>query len=345
MRRTPKFSRRSTTRRLIAAACATTLLVSAAGCGGDDGSADDGDGSTTVRLGFSAWPGWFPWQVAEEQGLFEENGVDVELTYFDSYTDSLTALATGNLDANSQTLNDTLSSVSGGAAQTVVLVNDNSTGNDQIIAAPGIDSVADLAGKRIAIEEGTVDHYLLLLALAEAGLSADDVEISPLLTDAAAAAFLAGQVDAVGAFAPFTTTALGREGSTAIVTSADFPGAIPDHLVFDSEFVADHPEQVQAVVDTWFDTLDWIADNPDEAVEIMAAQAGVSVEDYRTYDAGTTIFDLADNQAAFEPGDTPANLDFQARSIAEFLVETGLVDEAPPLDGLLDGQFVGAVSP
>ncbi|MDG4766533.1 ABC transporter substrate-binding protein [Solwaraspora sp. WMMD406] len=342
MRRTAGSSRRSPTRRLVAAACAATLLVTAAGCGDSE---PDGDGSTTVRLGFSAWPGWFPWQVAQEQGLFEENGVDVELTYFDSYTDSLTALATGNLDANSQTLNDTLSSVSGGATQTVVLVNDNSTGNDQIIAAPGIDSVADLAGKRIAIEEGTVDHYLLLLALAEAGLSADDVEISPLLTDAAAAAFLAGQVDAVGAFAPFTTTALGREGSTAIATSADFPGAIPDHLVFDSEFVAAHPEQVQAVVDTWFDTLDWIAANPDEAVEIMAAQAGVSVEDYRTYDAGTTIFDLADNQAAFESGDTPANLDFQARSIAEFLVETGLVDEAPPLDGLLDGQFVAAVSP
>ncbi|ROO59488.1 NitT/TauT family transport system substrate-binding protein [Micromonospora sp. Llam0] len=344
MRRTAGSSRRSPTRALSAAVCAATLLVTAAGCG-DDGSAADGDGSTTVRLGFSAWPGWFPWQVAQEQGLFEANGVDVELTYFDSYTDSLTALATGNLDANSQTLNDTLSSVSGGATQTVVLVNDNSTGNDQIIAAPGIDSVADLAGKRVAIEEGTVDHYLLLLALAEAGLSADDVEISPLLTDAAAAAFLAGQVDAVGAFAPFTTTALGREGSRAIATSAEHPGAIPDHLVFDSAFVAAHPEQVQAVVDTWFDTLGWIADNPDEAVEIMAAQAGVSVEDYRTYDAGTTIFDLADNQAAFAPGDTPANLDFQARSIAEFLVATGLVDEAPPLDGLLDGQFVAAVSP
>ncbi|MFV2020064.1 aliphatic sulfonate ABC transporter substrate-binding protein [Micromonospora sp. LOL_023] len=343
MRRTAIFSRRWPTRAVIAAACAATLLVTAAGCGDD--SDDAGSGSQTVRLGFSAWPGWFPWQVAQEQGLFEANGVDVELTYFDSYTDSLTALATGNLDANSQTLNDTLSSVSGGASQTVVLVNDNSTGNDQIIAAPGIDSVADLAGKRVAIEEGTVDHYLLLLALAEAGLSADDVEISPLLTDAAAAAFLAGQVDAVGVFAPFTTTALGLDGSRAIATSADFPGAIPDHLVFDSEFVAGQPEQVQAVVDTWFDTLEWIADNPDEAIDIMAAQAGVSVEDYRTYDAGTTIFSLAENQAAFEPGDTPANLDFQARSIAEFLVETGLVDEAPSTDGLLDGQFVAAVSP
>ncbi len=52
---------------------------------------------TKVTLAFSAWPGWFPWQVAQEQGLFATNGVDVELKYFDNYLDSLTALATGNV--------------------------------------------------------------------------------------------------------------------------------------------------------------------------------------------------------------------------------------------------------
>ncbi len=112
-----------------------------------------------------------------------------------------------------------------------MLVNDNSTGNDQIIAGEGINSVADLKGKKVAVEQGTVDHYLLLLALQKAGLTEKDIELIPLLTDAAAAAFVAGQVDAVGVFAPFTTTALERPGSKAIATSADFPGAIPDHLV------------------------------------------------------------------------------------------------------------------
>lgn len=317
----------------------TMVVLLAAGCGGSPDSGDE----ATVRLGFSAWPGWFPWQVAGEQELFAANGVDVELVYFENYTDSLNALATGNLDANSQTLNDTLAWVSGGGAQTIVLTNDNSTGNDQIIAREGITSVADLAGAQIGVEEGTVDHFLLLLALADAGLTEDDVDIIPLATDAAAAAFVAEQIDAVGAFAPFTTTALERPGSTVVASSADFPGAIPDHLVFDTGFVEDNPELVQAVVETWFDTLDWMADNPDQAVEIMAERAGVSVEDYLTYDAGTTLFTLADNLAAFTPGDSPAHLDHMAGQIAEFLVTTGLVDEQPPLDGLLDPQFVTAV--
>ncbi|HET9517992.1 MAG TPA: ABC transporter substrate-binding protein [Actinoplanes sp.] len=329
-------------RRLIGALAVAALLVTTTACGGDSDEPAAAGATTTVRLGFSAWPGWFPWQVAQEQGLFAKHGVNVELKYFDSYTDSLTALGTGNLDANSQTLNDTLASVSGGAAQTVVLVNDNSTGNDQIIARSGINTVADLKGKRVAVEKGTVDHYLLLLALKKAGLTEADIELKPLLTDAAAAAFLAGQVDAVGAFAPFTTTALGLAGSKAIATSKDFPGAIPDHLAFSADFVKEHPKEVQAVVNTWFDTLAWIAANKDKAVEIMAKKAGVSVADYKTYDAGTTIFTKEQNLAAFTPGSTPANLDYQAAQIADFLVSTKLVDTKPSLDGLLNDTFVKA---
>jgi NitT/TauT family transport system substrate-binding protein len=327
---------------LAGALLLTAPVATACGTDSDTGGSDPGS-TPTVTIGFSAWPGWFPWQVAQEQGLFAKNGVNVELKYFDSYTDSLNALSTSNLDANSQTLNDTLSSVSGGAKQTIVLVNDNSTGNDQIIAREGITAIADLKGKQVAVEQGTVDHYLLLLALQKAGLTEKDIQLKPLTTDAAAAAFAGGQVDAVGAVAPFTTTALERQGSKAIATSADFPGAIPDHLVFTADFVANHPNEVQAVVKTWFDTLDWIENNKDAAVEIMAKRAGVSVEDYATYDAGTTIFTREQNVAAFESGTSPANLDYQAEQIAQFLVDTGLVDEKPPLEGLFEPRFVQAV--
>ena len=325
--------------------CAVAALLLVAGCADTSTSASSsgGSGGATVRLGFSAWPGWFPWQVAQEEGLFTKNGVTVDLKYFESYTDSLTALSTGNLDANSQTLNDTLSSVSGGSKQTVVLVNDNSTGNDQIIARPGITSIADLKGKKVAAEQGTVDHYLLLLALKKAGLTEKDVQFTPLVTDAAAAAFVAGKVDAVGVFAPFTTTALGLPGSKAIATSKDFPGAIPDHLVFGSAFVKAHPAEVQALVQTWFDTIAWIKANPGKAIDVMAKRGGVSAADYKTYDAGTTIFTRQQNLDAFASGSTPANLDYQAQQIGDFLVSTGLAEQKPSLDGLLDPRFVQAV--
>jgi len=159
-------------------------VTALAGC--SDSSATGSGGKIT--LGFSAWPGWFPWQVAQEQGLFAKNGVNVDLKYFDNYTDSINALSSGAIDANSQTLNDTLSSLSGGAKLSIVLVNDNSTGNDKIIARDGITSVADLKGKKVAVEQGAVDHYLLLLALQEAKLTEKDIQLVNLPTDAAAAA-------------------------------------------------------------------------------------------------------------------------------------------------------------
>jgi len=336
--------RARTTCGVLAALC---LVLALAGCNeqATTGGAGGGGGDTgaKITLGFIAWPGWFPWQVAADQGLFAKNGVDVEVKYFENYTDSLNALSTGNIDANSQTLNDTISSVAGGAKERIVLVNDNSTGNDQIIAREGIASVADLKGKTVAAEEGTVDHYLLLLALQKAGLGPADVKFTPLATDAAAAAFVAGRVDAVGVFAPFTTTALERQGSKAVATSKDFPGAIPDHLVVNPSLIQDRPDDVQALVKTWFDTVDWIRTNRDQAIAIMAKRAGVSPTDYATYNAGTTIFTLENNLEAFTPGSTDAHLDYQGRKITDFLLQTKLIDTKPDLEGLLDDQFVKAI--
>ncbi len=331
-------------RRLSALAVALGLVALAACGGGDDSSSSSssGSGAAKVSLGFSAWPGWFPWQVAEEKGIFAKHGLDVDLTYFESYTDSLNALATGNLDGNSQTLNDTISSLAGGSKQAIVLTNDNSTGNDQIIVGPDTARVEDLRGKKVAVEEGTVDHYLLLLGLQQAGMQPSDIDLQPLLTDAAAAAFASGQVEAVGAFAPFTDTALERAGSKVLFSSATFPGAIPDHLVMDTEFVQKRPGDVQKLVDAWFETLDFIGANPDEAIAIMAERAGVSVDAYRTYDAGTTIFTVADNIEAFTPGTDQKHLDFAARQISAFLVDSKLIPTAPDLAGLLDARFVQA---
>ena len=332
--------------RLHLTAAILSLAVLAAACGGSS-SSSPGSGSSSgrpIRLGFSAWPGWFPWQVAEEKGFFAKHGVQVKLMYFESYTDSLNALASGNLDANSQTLNDTVSSVAGGAKQSIVLVNDNSTGNDQIIAGPGISTLADLKGKKVGAEQGTVDHYLLLLALKKAGLTADDISFQPLETAAAAAAFASGRLDAVGAFAPFTTQALVRSGAKALATSADFPGAIPDHLVVSRDLVRSRPDDLQKLIDTWFDTLAFIRANPAEANAIMAKKAGVPVSDYQTYDKGTTIFSLEDNLAAFASGSTTKNLDFEAGEISKFLLAAKLIDKPPDLTGLFEARFVKATT-
>lgn len=325
--------------------CLSLLVV--VGCAPNAPTPNTAGGSPTpatasVTIGFSAWPGWFPWQVAQEKGVFQQNNVQVDLKWFDGYLDSINALAAGQLDGNSQTLNDTISSVSAGADLVVVLTNDNSTGNDQIIVREGINSIADLRGKKVAAEEGTVDHFLLLLGLQTVGMTQQDIDFQPLETGAAAAAFAAGQLDAVGVFAPFTTKALERPGSRALFTSKDFPGAISDHLVVRRQLVNERPEVVQALVNSWFQTLDVMNQNKDEAIAIMAKRAGVTVEEYNEYDAGTTLFTLEDNLKAKQAGSDMTALPYAAEQISTFLVEAGLIPQKPDLSQLFDDRFVKA---
>jgi NitT/TauT family transport system substrate-binding protein len=356
--------------RTFAFASVATLTLGLAACGDDeeastddttgDTSSDGTEGATddtgsvsdtaggatcdeTISLGYSAWPGWFPWKIAEEEGLFEANGVDVEMRFFADYLGSLDAMVAGELDGNSQTLNDTMLGVASGSEQIIVLTNDNSTGNDAIIVDESITSVEDLAGKTVAAELGVVDHFLLLQGLADAGMTEEDIDFRGVLTDAAAAGFAAGEFDAVGVFAPFTLQALEREGSHVLFDSSDHPGTISDHLVVSPELVADCPGDVQAIVDTWYDTVAFMEESPEEATAIMAELAELAPEEYAEFDAGTTIFSAEEALAAFQPGDDTTSLQYTAELINPFLVEAGLIPETASLDGLFDPSFTQAV--
>ncbi|MEM1367908.1 MAG: ABC transporter substrate-binding protein [Cyanobacteria bacterium P01_H01_bin.15] len=299
------------------------------------------DDGPAIVLGYSNWAGWWPWAIAEQKGLFEANGANVEMKWFDGYLASMEAFAAGQLDGNCQTLNDTISFVADSVnGQVVVLVNDNSAGNDKIIVTEDIQTLEDLKGKEIALEEGVVDDFLLTLALEENGMSRDDVVIKNLETGAAAAAFVAEQVDGVGAWPPFWQIALQREGSHELITSADFPGAIPDLLAVSQTLIDERPEQVQAIVNTWFDVLDFMAANPNEADAIMAERASVSVEDFQAFKEGTRMFGIEDNLEAFSEGEDMKFMPFAAQRMSDFMVKVGFIPEGPDLSTLFDDSFV-----
>jgi len=330
-------------RRWPTAVLGLTLLMAAA-CGNASDDGQNGGGASppsneAIRLGYSAWPGWFPWAVAEQAGFFDDAGINVELVYFSDYLSSLDALAAGQIDANSQTLNDTLVSVSSGSDQRAVIVNDNSAGNDAIIVDESIDTIEDLAGKVVAAEPGVVDHFLLLQGLASVGLDEEDIDFRGLPTDAAAAAFANGEVDATGVFAPFTLQALERPGSKVLFDSADFPGTIPDLLVASGALVEERPGEVQKLVDVWYATLEHLKSDPEGTLAILAEAAEVTPEEYRSLQEGTRLFTAEEALAAFRGETAPEGLRPMAEQINEFLVSSGLAEEPAPLDELFVDTF------
>ncbi|QXC62859.1 aliphatic sulfonate ABC transporter substrate-binding protein [Aquihabitans sp. G128] len=343
---------RNGTRRIattIAAGLLTAGLLASCGSSDSGGSSSSDGGSKggasgdVIKIGYSAWPGWFPLAVADQEKIFADAGLNVELTYFADYTASLDALVAGKVDVNAQTLNDTIFGVAAGSDQKVIVVGDNSTGNDAVICDESVKDVKDLKGKTIAAEEGVVDHFLLLQALDAEGLTQDDIDFVGVKTDAAAAGFAGGQFDCVAVFAPFTVQALERKGSHVVVSSKDFPGVIPDHLVATADFVKDRPEDTQKLVDAWYATLDAIKADPKGTTAIMAKKAGLSTKEYDSLAEGTTLFTADEAMDAFEDrkGDA-TSLPEMARRINPFLVDSGLAKDEAPLDGLFAPEFTKA---
>lgn len=328
-----------------ASAAASTAASTPASTGGSTVGSTAGSAATTtgdltpLTIGYSAWPGWFPLAVADKEGIFTKAGLKVNLKYFVDYTASLDALVAGQLDVNAQTLNDTIFAVASGAKQKIIVVGDNSTGNDAVICDKSITTIAGLKGKSIAAEAGVVDQFLLLQGLATVGLTQNDIKFQGVKTDAAAAAFAGGQFDCAAVFAPFTLQALGRPGSHVLFSSKDFPGTIPDHLVATAD-AAKNTVAMQKLVNAWYMTLDYIAANPDASIKIMADVAQLSVADYTSLAGGTTLFTATQALSAFadRKGD-PTSLVEMARRIDPFLVSSGLTTATADVSDLFDSSF------
>lgn len=302
-----------------------------------------GKSGEPIKLALSPWPGWFVWYLVKEKGFFEKNGVNVDLVWFPVYSDSLSALASGKVDANSQTLSDTLAPASKGIKLKAVLVNDNSNGGDGVVVKPSINSLKDLKGKKIATELGTVDHLLMLTALEKAGLAEKDVAYTNMTVNDAGPAFISGNLDAAVLWEPFLSKAIQEGKGKLLFSSKDTPGLIPDLLVFKEEITKNRPDDVKKIINAWFDALDYWKANPEESLKIMAKAAETPVDEYKAGVDSVKIFQLEDNVKAFQKGDNLKSLNFTSQKTAEFLKGLDMLTSIPNAESFLDGHFVEEV--
>lgn len=323
------------------------LLLAAvlSGCGTKkDSSASAVSSSDPVRIALSPWPGWFVWYLVKEKGFFEKRGVKAELVWFPVYSDSLTALSTGKVDANSQTLSDTLAPASKGIGLKAVLVNDNSNGGDGVVVKPDINSLQDLKGKKIATELGTVDHLLMLTALDKQGMKENDVKYTNMTVNDAGPAFISGNLDAAVLWEPFLSKAIAEGKGKLLFSSKDTPGLIPDLLVFKESVTKNRPEDVKKVLLAWFDALDYWQKNPEESLQIMAKAAETPLEEYKKGVDSVKIFSKEDNLKAFKDGNDFTSLYFTAKKTGVFLKGLDMLSSNPDPKTFLDSSFIEAIA-
>lgn len=248
----------------------------------------------TLKIAYSDWPGWIAWEIGVQKGWFKEAGVDVDFMWFD-YVPSMDAYVAGKVDAVCMTNGDALVTGATGKPSVGILINDYSNGNDMIVAAPGIETVKDLKGKKVGLEEGFVSHLLLLTGLEKNGLKAEDVTIVNTPTNETPQVLASKAVDAIGAWQPNSGQALkSLPGSKPVFTSADAPGIIYDLLYVSPESLEKNKEDWAKIVKVWYRIADYMhkEENLDDVLKILSARVKISPEEYEPFLKGTYILTL-----------------------------------------------------
>ena len=140
--------------------------------------------------------------------------------------------------------------------------------------APVLADVAGLKGRKVALNKGSNVHYLLVKALAAAGVAYAEIEPVYLPPADARAAFERGAVDAWAIWDPFLAAA---QAATEARTLVDGTGLVKNHQFYlaSQSFAAREPEILHGVLADLIETDHWGKDNAAEVAGLLAPRMGI----------------------------------------------------------------------
>lgn len=332
-------------KKFLAVILVTALLgLALAGCGSKQTAQPDAQKPQKIVISYTPWTGYGALFVAQEKGMFKSRGLDVELQSIEGVGDRKQALVAGKTQAMAASLDVSISAAGEGVPMKFVWAFDASDGADGLIVknGKGIEKVADLKGREIAMHKGSASHFFLSTILEKAGLTDNDVKVVDMKASEAASAFMAGKVDAAVTWEPHLSKAKAA-GDIVLSTTKDTPGLIADVLAFREDFAKNNPAAVQAVVDALAEATDYIEKNPDESYKIIATAFKMKPEDVSADAKGVKFYSLKDNVEFYGTADKPGPIYDVAKRAGAFYVKLKLLTQAPDLGKFIDSTFVGKV--
>ena len=206
-----------------------------------------------------------------------EQGVGVKWTEFPAGPVLLEGLNVGSIDFGTVGEAPPIFAQAAGANLVYVGNEPPSPASEAIVVPKGssLRTLADLKGKKIALNKGSNVHYLLLKALEKAGVAYADIQPVFLPPADARAAFERGSVDAWAIWDPFLAAAEKQIGARVL---ADGKGLVANYQFYlaSRTYAEKNPEILRIVRDEVAKVDDWGRNNPDEVATILSAQTGLS---------------------------------------------------------------------
>lgn len=255
----------------------TLIILIALTAIGISAQAQDTEAPNEIRFGYQrngVWP------LLKAKGVFEALFPDTTITWaaFPAGQPLLEALNAGAIDIGSTGDTPPIFAQAAGAPLVYVSVISGSGAGNAILVPEDspLQTVADLKGKKVAIQQASSSHLLTVKALEQAGITYNDIIPVFLPPSEARAAFESGSVDAWTIWDPFREAAIQELNARSLVEGQNVSPS-NGFIESTSDFAATYPDTLRAILDQVREWQGWIYDNQDEYAEILAAETGLEV--------------------------------------------------------------------
>jgi len=231
----------------------------------------------TLRIGYQKYGTLI---ILKARGSLEQRlaaqSIDVKWTEFPAGPQLLEGLNVGSIDFGTVGEAPPIFAQAAGANLVYVGNEPPAPASEALVVRKDspIRSVADLKGKRIALNKGSNVHYLLVKVLERNGLAYKDIEPVFLPPADARAAFERGSVDAWVIWDPFLAAAERQIGARVL---ADGNGLTSNHQFYLAArpYAERRPDVVRIVLEE-IDKIDaWSRKNPKEVSAFLSKEVGL----------------------------------------------------------------------
>lgn len=284
--------------------------------------------------------------ISSRAGLYDKYGLDVQLSFVEPAILTTALNAGKDFDvgyasaANIPTIN-----VKGG--DLVMIAGSAQGGIFSMIAGPGINSIADLKGKKAAVtSSGSTTDLLLRKLLQDNGLTpGKDVSVVVVQGDSAlVAALVSHQVDAIVNSEPFTSVAVSQGGKVIYDQSATKERAIQTPVTVKRSYLPAHRDALKRLLMANMEAIHMIKTDPAAAAKYALPDMGmedVAVLQKALVHAGQGMdpdMDLPLDYLAASLKIAAANVPEVGKLKPEDLVDTSLLEEIKA-SGFLDKLY------
>ncbi len=259
--------------------------------------------------------------------LLRPEGIEAEVVTFPSLVQRMQAVASGAVDVGNGGLSATMQVATKGFPMSVLA--NGCDGGWMLLAKPGITSFAQLQGKKIGVQNGSIALVSLNWKLKAEGL-AGKVELLFLDNQDQPVPLARGDVDAICCFEPYVTFAELNGFGKRLWVPYDTPmGKTNLGFVASTAFIAKEPDLTRTLVRAHVKATERMRADPAITVETTVKQFNMSRE---VAEASTkNLFFSADSGEGFQAG---------LKALAGMMADDKMLDAQPNWGEFINTRFL-----